>query len=537
MAHALADPEKGSGVAMICTFGDVTDVDWWRELACRCAPSFSRTARSSRSRGASQAGNPRMPRRAQAHYDQLAGLSAVKARARIVEQLRESGDLLGDPRPITHAVKFYEKGDRPLEIVTSRQWFIKTMEFRERAAGARPRAAVASRPTCRRGSRTGSTVSPATGASAASGSSACRSRSGTRCAPTGRSITTPGCSRGRSGCRSIRPPTFPTATRAEQRDQPGGFSGDPDVMDTWATSSLTPQIAGRWEEDPDLFARVFPMDVRPQAHDIIRTWLFDTVLRSQFELDSLPWKHAAISGWVLDPDRKKMSKSKGNVVTPMALLEEHGSDGVRYWAASGRSGTDTAFDAGQMKVGRRLAIKLLNASKFVLAKPEPRRAGDGGRRSRAALEARPARPGLDDRSRRATTTRACSSGRETFFWFFCDDYLELVKGRRYGDHGPEPAASANGALLTALSTMLRLFAPFLPFVTEEVWSWWQARFDSPGRMAHRGRGSVCVCEAPTISAASRRSSSPRSARSDSQEEVGRAASAQDAGRAGGRACA
>ena len=216
------------------------------------------------------------------------------------------------------------------------------------------------------------------------------------------------------------------------------------------------------------------MDLRPQAHDIIRTWLFSTVLRSELEHGSLPWKNAAISGWVLDPDRKKMSKSKGNVVTPMGLLDEHGSDGVRYWAASGRPGTDTAFDTGQMKVGRRLAIKLLNASRFVLSRPEPRGVVTAARRSRAAHLARASGAATRPTDLDGYNYARALERTETFFWSFCDDYLELVKGRRYGDQGAGRAASANGALLAALSTMLRLFAPFLPFVTEEVWSWWQA---------------------------------------------------------------
>jgi valyl-tRNA synthetase len=264
----------------------------------------------------------------------------------------------------------------------------------------------------------------------------------------------------------------PSGYRPDQRDQPGGFTGDLDVMDTWATSSMTPQVVSGWSVDDDLFARVFPMDLRPQGHDIIRTWLFSTVLRAHFEHDSLPWFHAALSGFVTDPDRKKMSKSKGNVVTPLALLEEHGSDGVRYWAAKGGPGVDTVFDPAQMKVGRRLAIKLLNASKFILAKPEPlgpvAMAVDRAMLSNLAVVIEQATEALE----------AYDYGRaidlvEREFWGFCDDYLEFVKGRRYGEQGPASAGSANSALSTALAAYLRLFAPYLPFATEEVWSWWK----------------------------------------------------------------
>ena len=484
--HPLADPEKGSGIAMICTFGDVTDVVWWRELALPVRAIIQPNGTLRPVTWGERGWESVNPETAQQHYGQLAGLPAARARTRIVEQLRESGDLTADPRPITHAVKFYEKGDRPLEIVTSRQWFIKTMDFRERLLG---RGAEMKWHPPYMQARLENWINGLN-------SDWCVSRQrffgvpfpvwyrvredgavdyGARLLP-------------REEQLPIDPSTdVPEGYQADQRDRPGGFSGDPDIMDTWATSSLTPQIAGGWEEDPDLFGRVFPMDVRPQAHDIIRTWLFSTVLRSELEHGSLPWFNAAISGWVLDPDRKKMSKSKGNVVTPVGLLEEHGSDGVRYWAASGRPGTDTAFDPGQMKVGRRLAIKLLNASKFVLA---PFDSAQAGRENMA--RPRPEHGGavthtLDRglltslRGLIEDTTRALEGYdyaralqmTETFFWSLCDNYLEMVKSRRYGDHGAEAAASANAALLCAQSVVNRLFAPYLPFAAEEVWSWWQ----------------------------------------------------------------
>jgi valyl-tRNA synthetase len=470
-AHALADPEKGSGIAMICTFGDIADVTWWRELGLPVRAIIQPDGTLRPVQWGASGWESVDAARAQSHYDELVRLSASKARPKIVDQLKASGDLVGEPRPITHSVKFYEKGDRPLEIVTSRQWFIKTIEFRE-ALLARGRE-LKWHPGYME-TRYENWTNGLNGDWCVS-----RQRFFGVPFPVWYPLSADGVP---DHSRPIlaaddRLPVDPSSDvpegyRADQRGVPGGFVGDPDIMDTWATSSLSPQVICGWPDDEDLFARTFPMDLRPQAHDIIRTWLFDSVLRAHLEHGVLPWANAAISGFVTDPDRKKMSKSKGNVVTPMALLEEHGSDGVRYWAANGRPGGDTAFDTNQMRVGRRLAIKVLNASKFALSNAEPQGTISAPVdramiRNLAAL--------VDDATRAFQEydyTRALQRT-ETFFWRFCDDYLELVKGRRYGEQGSDGAGSANAALQAALSTLLRLFAPFLPFVTEEVWSWWR----------------------------------------------------------------
>ena len=471
LAHQLADPEKGSGIAMICTFGDITDVTWWRELSLPVRAVIQPDGRLKRITWGETGWESDDPAAAQRAYDEIAGQFVTKARTRIVEMLREAGALIGEPRPVKHNVKFFEKGDKPLEIVTSRQWFVKTMEFRS-ALVERGRQ-LTWHPEYMR-TRYENWVNGLNG-------DWCISRQRFFGVPFPLWYRVKG-----DGAVDYNSPIVPRESRlpvdpssdvpdgftAGERDKPGGFTGDPDVMDTWATSSLTPQIAARWHDDHDLFSRVFPMDLRPQGHDIIRTWLFSTVLRTHLEHGSLPWTHVAISGFVKDPDRKKMSKSKGNVVTPFALLEEHGSDGVRYWAAGGRAGADTVFDPGQMRVGRRLAIKLLNASKFVLTRADPLCAvtevADRGMLTRLAQVVNAATESLAEYDYTPALERS-----ESFFWFFCDDYLELIKARRYGDQGEALAASANSAMLLALDTLLRLFAPFVPFVTEEVWSWWK----------------------------------------------------------------
>jgi len=473
VAHRLAQKDKGSGIAMICTFGDVTDVIWWRELDLP-----NRAILGWDGRILSEAPDVIQNTKALEVFAELAGKTVFSARQRIVELLTESGDMVGEAKPITHPVKFFEKGDKPLEIVSTRQWYLRN--------GGRDEALrdqlialgkdLKFHPDFMR-VRFENWVNGLTGDWLVS-----RQRFFGVPIPVWYTLDADG---NPDYDKIITPPETslpvdptsqcPDGFTEDQRGKPNGFIGEVDILDTWATSSLTPQLAGGWISDPEKYAKVFPFTLRPQGQDIIRTWLFSTVLRSFQEERQLPWSDAALSGWILDPDRKKMSKSKGNVVVPNDLLDEHGSDAVRYWAAAARLGTDAAFDVGQMKVGRRLAIKVLNAAKFVLSfelagnKVEVTQAIDKAMLAALAEVVTGATKAFEsyDHTKALELT-------ESFFWNFTDDYLELVKERAYGQNtDPVGQASAVSALRIALLAITKLLAPFIPFATEEAWSWWQ----------------------------------------------------------------
>ena len=470
----LADPEKGTGILMVCTFGDATDIGWWREQGLALRQVVGRNGRLAAVEFGAPGWESLDAARANRAYAALVGKTVHSARQLVVEQLRDPANapagsdapLRAEPQPIEHSVKYYEKGERPLEFVTSRQWFVRLLDKKDALLlkgdevrwhpdfmRLRYRNWTENLNTdwCISRQRFFGVPIPLWYPLDAAGSPDFE-----------RPIVAP------AELLPVDPTTdVPPGRRAEERGQPGGFVGETDIFDTWFTSSLTPQISSRWLLDPERHRRLFPADLRPQAHEIIRTWAFYTIAKALLHENAIPWRHVAVSGWILDPDRKKMSKSRGNVVTPMHLLDDYGADGVRYWAASARLGTDTAFDDKVLKVGKRLVTKLFNAGKFVLSQ-------DGEEEPVVAELDRAFVHRLRGLVERVTASldefefAQALQETESFFWHdFTDTYLELVKARARGEGG----GSAIGALRLGLSVLLRLFAPALPYITEEVWSW------------------------------------------------------------------
>ncbi|MBG91412.1 MAG: valine--tRNA ligase [Actinobacteria bacterium] len=479
-----AEPDKGTGILMVCTFGDAMDVAWWKQSELPIKQVIQRNGSMAPLTFGDAPFDSTAPEDAQRFYDAIAGTRVNKARRIMAELLDEQGRLAQAIEPTQHPVKFYEKGDSPIEFVPTRQWFVSILPH-QKALLAQGRKIKWHPPYML--DRYENWVSGLN-------QDWCISRQRFFGVPF--PVWYPLDAQGEP---QFNEPLFaspdqlpmdpltdvPAGYTESQRGQANGFMGDPDVMDTWATSSLTPQLISHWHQDQKRHQQIFPMDIRPQSHEIIRTWAFYTIVKAWMHDQSLPWHHVVISGWVLDPDRKKMSKSKGNVVTPEHLLDTYSSDAIRYWSAKARLGADTAYDETVFTIGKKLVTKVFNASKFVMLQlgDTPRLPVDHItmpldqsyvaslriviQKSTTAFEA------LDYASAIDVI--------EAAFWEFCDYYIELVKTRAYKEENTLKRESALATLEWGLSVLIRLLAPFLPFVTEEIWSW---RFADNGRSIH-----------------------------------------------------
>ncbi|NUN95722.1 MAG: valine--tRNA ligase [Candidatus Omnitrophica bacterium] len=477
-ADPLADPEKGTGIVMVCTFGDQTDVEWWRKFNLPLRQIVGRDGRLLPVRFGQTGWESLDPDFANDVYSELQGLSVQQAQKKIIEVAENLPDAIDRPKlEITHSVKIFEKGDRPLELIPTRQWFGKILD--KKAELIEQGRKIRWHPA-HMGTRYEHWVEGLN-------QDWCLSRQRYFGVPIPVWYRIGEDGQVQYDQRLLPDPDelpvdplddVPSGFKEEQRDQPGGFTGDPDVLDTWATSSLSPQIATHWVFEKDRHAKLFPMDIRPQSHEIIRTWAFYTILKAYAHEGEIPWRNVVISGWILDPDRKKMSKSQGNVVTPEPLLDQFGADSVRYWAGRARLGVDTAYDEQVFKVGKKLCTKIFNAGKFVLGRFEgidstllgPEKIVTEIDRAMIA-ELRPV-------IERATTAfeefdyAQALSLTEDFFWrTFCDNFLELVKPRTYDEGLTVGRLSAAATLRLVHRTIVRLFAPFLPFLCEEVWHW------------------------------------------------------------------
>ncbi|RAP26476.1 valine--tRNA ligase [Candidatus Marinamargulisbacteria bacterium SCGC AG-343-D04] len=477
-----ADPEKGTGILMICTFGDNDDVMWWKQSklplkqiigrnGCLMPVTFGQAPFESES-----------PEEAQAHYDSLVGFRATKARKLCVEALqapessvcKSQTALVGEPEVMEHPVKYYEKGDSPIELIPTRQWFIDILSIKKELLAQGE--AIDWHPSFMK-TRYQNWVEGLN-------QDWCMSRQRFFGVPfpvwykldenADPLYDTPIFAEAKH-CPCDPLTQCPPGYSEDQRNQPHGFIGDPDVMDTWATSSLTPQLMSHWGLNDDRHQSVFPMDIRPQSHEIIRTWAFYTIVKAYIHEKKIPWNNVVISGWVLDPDRKKMSKSKGNVVTPEHLLDQYSSDAIRYWACKARLGADTAFEESMFAIGQKCITKLFNASKFVcmqISEYDDLTTAD-------IIE--PVDQDLMETYRKLMTRvedcyesfdyAAALEATETAFWMFCDHYLELVKTRAYKEEDVSKRRSALASLRYSLSLFCRLFAPVFPYITEEIWSW------------------------------------------------------------------
>jgi len=447
----LVDMEKGTGIVMCCTFGDMTDIEWWRRYKLETRIVITPDGRLNELAG------------------EFAGLTLKEGRKAIVEKLKEH-ELLTKQEKIKHMVKCGEKSRAPVEYIVSPQWFVRVLDRKDEII-ARARE-ISWWPEfmwvrfqhwvenlawdwCISRQRYYGVAFPLW---------YCKACGEVKLADE----------------KSL--PIDPLAVAPDTPCKCGStdFEPEKDVMDTWMTSSCTPQLASGWVDEPEHFEKLFPFSMRPQAHDIIRTWAFYTIIKGLLHEDKMPWENIFISGHALDEKRKKQSKSKGNVVEPKKYIDMFGADVLRYWTSTAKLGLDTSFSEKVLSLGKRLVTKIFNASKFAHmhlseydgGEPDEWHVTDRWLISKLGRIVESVTKSYDEYE-----FSDARSSVEDFFWAqFCDDYLELAKGRLYSeeDKFADMQKSARATLYRALLAILRMFAPTLPHITEEVFSWMYA---------------------------------------------------------------
>lgn len=475
--HAIA--EKGTGCLMVCTFGDNEDFQFWKksELKLPLRQVLGKHGKFldisfTKEKGLFLSSNPELANR---NYQRLHSLNVQNARKEIVSLLKENNFLVGEPLKTNQTVKYYEKGDKPIELIPVRQWFIKVMDYKKEFLEQGRKIKWHPESMRLRFEQWVEALNQDWSIS--------RQRYFGVPFPIWYKID-------KDGNPDYSAPILPKETdlpvdpladcpegfQESQRNQPNGFMGDPDVMDTWATSSVTPFINSSWKQNSERHHHLFPADLRPQAHEIIRTWAFYTIAKAWMHEIEIPWRDIAISGWVVDPNKNKMSKSKGNIIEPEKIIQNYSADATRYWAAKARLGNDTLYDENVFKIGKKLETKILNATRFVnsflpgihFEKLSPPQSLDPIDSDWLCI--------LFDMVEEATIQLENLNYAfaleliEKTFWEFCDDFIEIIKARTYQDSTNLSTLSAKYSLKFSMGIFLKLFAPYMPFLTEELWS-------------------------------------------------------------------
>ena len=453
-ADELVDPKKGTGVVMCCTFGDTTDLEWYFKHKLSLRISITKDGKMNELAGP------------------FKGLSVKQARQSIIQELAKKG-FVKDKKEIVHIIKVHERCQREIEILPTQQWFIKYLDLKEKFLEQSkklnwyPKYMRVRLDNWIKGLRWDWCIS--------------------RQRYFGIPIPVWYCKK----CKKVILPPIkdlpvdPLHQKPKKICKCGSkeFIGEKDVLDTWVTSSLTPQIALLLLKSKKLQKKMFPMSLRPQAHDIINFWLFYTLARSYLHFKKLPWRDIMISGFVLDPKGEKMSKSKGNVVEPQAVIEKYGADATRYWASQARLGEDLKYSEDEIKQGKRTVTKLWNASRFSLMhlknytpkkiNSEDLEDEDKWILTKLYRTIKEYRNYMD----KYEYSKA-KENLDKFFWKdFCDNYLEIIKPRVYNLEDAKKLQPAQFTLYTLLLSVLKLFAPFMPFVTEEIYQMYFRKFE------------------------------------------------------------